>query len=308
MVKQPPQNTIAPQQNTGLYFARHETFYPRFGWLKKGFEAVNRNPHIFLAEDAHIQLGVGKNMAKAIRYWCGAFKLIQPDSAPSDLGISVLGDSGCDRFLEDPATLWWLHWHLLKSLCTATTWDFTFNSFRQVDFTQIDLNNALKSKYADSRVSESSLKKDVACLLRMYVRQKSATSLNEDHLDCPFAELGVIHQAGGSEHFTFRIGSKPNLPAEIIVAACLDYAESVGSEQRTISISRLLFDYGSPGLVFKLSESALYDALEQVSRWCNALTLSDSTNLLQMSFTEAPNLLKERILEHYYQAILTTSR
>ena len=129
MVKQPPQNTIAPQQNTGLYFARHETFYPRFGWLKKGFEAVNRNPHIFLAEDAHIQLGVGKNMAKAIRYWCGAFKLIHPDFTPSELGTSLLGDSGYDRFLEDPATLWWLHWHLLKSPCTATTWDFAFNSF-----------------------------------------------------------------------------------------------------------------------------------------------------------------------------------
>lgn len=308
MVKQLQLEIIVPKQDTTLYFARHETFYPRFGWLKKGFEAVNGNPQIFLAEDAHIQLGVGKNMAKAIRYWCGAFKLIHPDFTPSELGISLLGDSGYDRFLEDPATLWWLHWHLLKSPCTATTWDFAFNSFRQVDFTQMGLDNALKDKYAGSRVAESSLKKDIACLLRMYVKQKSATSLNEDHLDCPFAELGVIHQAGSSEHLTFRIGAKLNLPAEIIVAACLDYAESVGSEQRTISIFSLLFDPGSPGLVFKLSESALYDALEQVSRWCNALTLSDSTSLLQMSFTEAPSLLKKRILEHYYQADLTTPR
>ena len=308
MVKQHQLEILVPRQDMTLYFARHETFYPRFGWLKKGFEAVNRKPQIFLDEDAHIQLGVGKNMAKAIRYWCSAFKLIQPDSTPSDLGISLLGDNGYDPFLEDPATLWWLHWHLLKSPCTATASDFTFNSFRQVDFTQMGLNNALKDKYTGSRVAESSLKKDVACLLRMYVKQKSATSLNEEHLDCPFAELGVIHQAGSSEHFTFRIGAKLNLPPEIIVAACLDYAESVGSEQRTISISRLLFDHGSPGLVFKLSESALYDAIEQVSRWCDALTLSDSTNLLQISLTESPKPLIKEVIEHYYQANLITSR
>jgi len=45
---------------TELIFARHETFYPRYGWLKKGFEAVHANSNIFLEEDAHIQLGVGK--------------------------------------------------------------------------------------------------------------------------------------------------------------------------------------------------------------------------------------------------------
>lgn len=117
MVKQHQLEILVPRQDMTLYFARHETFYPRFGWLKKGFEAVKGSPQIFLAEDAHIQLGVGKNMAKAIRYWCGAFKLIQPDSTPSDLGISLLGDDGYDPFLEDPATLWWLHWHLLKTPC-----------------------------------------------------------------------------------------------------------------------------------------------------------------------------------------------
>ena len=28
-------------------FARHETFPPRFGWLKKGFEMVSENPEVF---------------------------------------------------------------------------------------------------------------------------------------------------------------------------------------------------------------------------------------------------------------------
>ena len=56
-------------------FARHETFAPRFGWLHKGFTAVDSDPEAFLKEDAPVTLGVGKNMVNAIRYWSMAFKL-----------------------------------------------------------------------------------------------------------------------------------------------------------------------------------------------------------------------------------------
>ena len=288
-----------------LIFARHETFYPRYSWLKKGFQAVCENSGIFLEEDAHIQLGVGKNMAKAIRYWCGAFKLIEDDRdcQPSQFGRMLLGDDGYDPFLEDPASLWLLHWHLLKQPCRATAWYAAFNALRQAEFTSEDLKLALV-KYRDAlgnRTVEASLKKDATCLLRMYVRQGDDISLNEDNLDCPFAELGLIQRAGDSLHYSFRIGSKPSLHAEIVVAACLDFAESLSSGQKTISLSRLLFDEGSPGMVFKLSESALCDAIEQVARWCNAINLSESAGLIQMAFTQAPSKVSQTILNKYYK-------
>jgi hypothetical protein len=294
-------------QADNLVFARHETFYPRYSWLKKGFQAVSENSGIFLEEDAHIQLGVGKNMAKAIRYWCGAFKLIEDDRAeqsiqPSQFGRILLADDGYDSFLEDPASLWLLHWHLLKQPCKATSWHFTFNSFRQIEFTVADLQLAL-AKYRDglgNRTVDASLNKDVTCLLRMYVRQSDDLSLNEDNLDCPFAELGLIQRAGDSLHYSFRIGAKPSLHAEIVVAACLDFAKTVGSSQRTISLSSLLFDVGSPGMVFKLSESALCDAIEQVARWCNEIALSEGGGIIQMSFDQDPINLSHTLLNRYY--------
>jgi len=143
----------------------------------------------------------------------------------------------------------------------------------------------------------------------MYVRQGDDISLNEDNLDCPFAELGLIQRAGDSLHYAFRIGAKPSLHAEIVVAACLDFAESLVASQnsgqnggqRTISLSRLLFDEGSPGMVFKLSESALCDAIEQVARWCNQITLSESAGLIQMAFTQNPVELSQTILDKYYK-------
>jgi len=65
-----------PQRQNQLkpIFARHETFHPRFGWLKKGFDRARDNSRLFLAEDAPVVLGVGKNMVRSIRYWVSSQK------------------------------------------------------------------------------------------------------------------------------------------------------------------------------------------------------------------------------------------
>jgi hypothetical protein len=42
-------------------FSRHETFHPRYGWLKKGVDLIDRNPSAFTDADVHMELGVGKN-------------------------------------------------------------------------------------------------------------------------------------------------------------------------------------------------------------------------------------------------------
>lgn len=97
---------------------RHETFTPRYGWLKKGYEAALQKEDVFKAKDAIEQLGVGKNMVSSIRYWCQAFKLVEPNEKgklePSPLGHRLLDDNGWDPYLEDVASLWLLHWQLLN--------------------------------------------------------------------------------------------------------------------------------------------------------------------------------------------------
>lgn len=283
-------------------FARHETFHPRFGWLKKGFDAATRDPEIFAREDAPAILGVGKNMVYSIRYWCSAFKVLAEDK-PTDFGEKLLGDRGWDPFLEAPASLWWLHWKLLEVPCKATAWHFAFYLFRQVEFSSGELLDAL-GKYADTqefRIAESSLKKDVSCILRMYADvDTNKRILIEDSINCPFAELGLIESGGKGKHYNFRVGNKNNLPAEIVAVACLEFAGSLG-EQKTISISKLCYETGSPGLAFKLPESAICEAIEAVGRSFDAVRLSESGGLVQLSFTENPLQLAEVILNNYYK-------
>src|SRR5436305_78674 len=124
-------------------FSRHETFHPRFGWIKKGFDRTCQDRKVFLRDDATTTLGVGKNMVRSIRYWCTAFKVLEEvqekggrarELRPTSFGTKLLADDGWDPYLEDPGSLWLLHWYLLKPSCIATTWYFTFACFQRVVF------------------------------------------------------------------------------------------------------------------------------------------------------------------------------
>lgn len=297
------------EPSTKYSFARHETFHPRFGWLKKGFDAVVSDSEVFGRPDAHIRLGVGKNMAASIRYWCSACKLIEPAETqtrgyrPTQFGEALLGEHGWDTYLEDTASLWLLHWYLLQTPCQATAWRVIFNEFCKVDFTREDLLRELTT-YRDKlglRVQDSSLEKDVTCLLRMYVEQPQRKVLTEETLDCPFVELGLVQRAGDTQHYAFRIGPKGNLPAAVIVAAALEYVAGKAAEQRTISLASLTYGSGSPGLVFKLTESVIGQAIEEISLKLGRVALTDTAGLLQMSYQEEPQRLAQRILKHYYK-------
>lgn len=282
-------------------FARHETFAPRFGWLKKGYDAVADSADFFLSDSAHISLGVGKNMAKSIRYWCKAFKLID-DHGVTEFGRKLLSEDGYDPYLEDSASLWLLHWHLLKPDYWATAWYFTFFEFRKLEFKAdeslfFDLRTFCENTFS-GHIADSSLKKDISCLTRMYLSQGNTKSLNEDNLDSPFAELNLLVRIG--TNIAFNIGQKSNLPPEILVAVCLDYAEMVSPNTQTIALNRLLYEVGSPGMAFKITANVLCDAITQVSRHHKNIDLADSANILQLSFKGKAGELRDELIHRHY--------
>jgi len=287
-------------------FARHETFHPRFGWLKKGYDLAVKDPGIFLREDAPVRLGVGKNMVRSIRYWCGAFKVLEErdrQSFPTNFGQQLLDDEGWDPFLENPASLWLLHWNLLKELCTATAWAFAFNQFSATEFTTENLLEDLRD-YAEGfsgKTADSSLKKDVSCILRMYAEQESKKGPTEDSIDCPFTELRLLYSVGDGRRYEFQVGPKETLPAEIVVAACLEFAHASENESSAMGISRLAHLPGSPGRVFKLSEAAIAEAIEQVAHQRENLYISDSAGLQQLQYEGEPEAMAGEILGRYFE-------
>lgn len=295
-------------------FARHESFHPRFSWLKKAYDAAKADPDVFLREDAQIVLGVGKNMVKAIRYWASAFKVLEDIQAeghrgyasrPTAFGDRLFGREAWDPYMESPGTLWLLHWRLLQAPCLATVWDFAFMAFRRAQFSTdellADLIEYLKHKHPTAKWAESSLKKDIHCLLRMYAR--SGDGLWEDSIDSPFNALGLLSATGERHGYSFQTGAKRSLPDEIVVVACLEYAAATLEAERTISLSRLLFDPGSPGMAFKLTEASLAAAIEAVAGRVEDLALSDAAGVLLLTLPKAPAEASLRLLNDYYGTV-----
>ena len=96
-----------------LIFSGHESFHCRTLWLKKGYDFISHEKK-FTMPDAVVDLGVGKNMVSAINFWMRSFGLIQKEHKLSNLAEFIFGKDGVDPYLENPATLWLLHYHLVK--------------------------------------------------------------------------------------------------------------------------------------------------------------------------------------------------
>lgn len=302
-------------QQTLSSFARHETFHPRAGWLKKGVDAVGASADAFLRAEAPAELGVGKNMVRAIRYWCGAYKLVTEapnvdrprirDAYATEFGASLLDDAGWDPYLEDTGSLWLLHWMLLEPPCSAPAWFAAFNHFKMVDFSDADLVAHLEElrTYVDGwgDVAESSIRKDVACIVRMYAGSSSSAELLDDSLDCPFIELDLLKRVPGTQRsFTFNTAPKPSLPPEVLGFACLRYAAREDSSARSIGISRLAYGDGSPGLVFKISETQLLRDLTRLASASKEVEVVDVAGAAQLVFRSAPGELAWDVLTNYY--------
>ncbi len=70
----------------------------------------------FNSEDAVVKLGVGKNMVSSIRYWMKVFDILDSKDTLTEFGTRLLDtEHGYDPYLEDDASLWLLHYKLIKT-------------------------------------------------------------------------------------------------------------------------------------------------------------------------------------------------
>lgn len=288
---------------------RHETFTPRYGWLKKGYDAVLSDKNVFKASDSIERLGVGKNMVSSIRFWCQAFKLIESDRygymKPTRLGEKLLDDNGWDPYLEDVASLWLLHWQLFVPHLEAVNWSLAFNkcnlqSFNIKQLTKV-VYNAAQRYPRFTTISEKSFERDASCIIRMYA---DVPLEKESEIECPFTQLGIIRRAEEKNLFSFDQQEKQNLPPLIFAAACFSYIDSYApAQQRTMSLYRLTYDFNSPGVVFKVPESAVGSYLYKAAKDLKDFSLVDAMGGLQLHFNKEPHELYWDALQKYYGAV-----
>ena len=253
-------------------FARHETFHPRYGWFRKAYATTATDPQAFGRDSAPVDIGVGKNMVRAIQFWGLAAKLICEDShspnrrlsdmLPTRFGQALFGRSGWDPYMEDPGTSWLLHWMLLAPPSRLPVWWYAFNEFHPLEFDKDGLEMAFISRIETTTSwnlpSQSSVSKDVSALIRTYSRIEDKRNFsNNDLLDCPLRELHLIDKSIATQRYRFKTGIKATLPPEVALFAVLDFLDRIGTSADTAMFSRLATESGSPAKAFRLSEQDL---------------------------------------------------
>ncbi len=294
-------------------FSGHQTFVARNGWLEKGVRLVQDDPGGFLAEDAVVRLGVGKNMVESIKYWCLQTGLIEEADAPgtmrlAELGRFLFGDGdtpGADPFLEDDASLWLLHHHIV-TIAPQSTWSMVFNHWNKPEFRKEELVPFISRRLEGVRaaISKQSIERDVDCFVRTYAGTRG--NGGEESFDSPFLALRLIQPTGDAGLYRMNIGRKYNLPDALIGYAVLRYMEGLG--ELSVSLSRLLFAPLSPGQVFKLDQAALVDSVLSLNDQTNAgLSYSDTAGLSVIQYggdrLRLPEDAKSFLRRHYEEGV-----
>jgi hypothetical protein len=275
-------------------FSGHETFPLRYGWLKKVVDSVRateseeENKSVFISDDAIAHFGVGKNMVGSMRHWANATGVVGETSRSikvTKLGRKLFGPKGLDPYMEHPATLWLMHWHL-AGRDQKTTWFWAFNHSTALTFERDHLVKALERIAKDrnwARVSTSTIRNDVACFIRTYVSQQPQGQLgNEEALESPLTELGLIKAVGKRDGFRFVRGQKTTLGNGVFAFALLDFWSRFATGA-TLSFEAVAHEPGSPGRVFQLDENDVADRLAALAEVTGGvLTWSETAGLKQV--------------------------
>ncbi len=271
-------------------FSGHETFPIRYGWFEKAFHAVDtkglNNQKIFSEDEAIAHFGVGKNMVSAIKFWARTVGIITTDgneTKSTDFGKKLISNNGLDPYLENPSSLWRLHWEMASNPNhTAVYW--LFNIFNQAFF---DRDAAVRRlmEFAEAQgwrlPTSKTMTTDIGVMLSNYTIRDVKKGLKEEALASPFIELALIKSRPNGK-YSLNWGAKPSLNDGIFTYAVCDFWEN-SNYANTINFQALLLDAGSPGRVFLLEENELAHRLQLIERITNGTVVwSETAGLKQL--------------------------
>ncbi|UAB79229.1 DUF4007 family protein [Erythrobacter sp. SCSIO 43205] len=270
-------------------FSGHETFPLRHGWLQKAYDSVAAcetpadGARLFRDKESIARFGVGRNMVASMRFWALATEVIvETDEGvvPGWAGDGLLSTGGSDRYLEDDASLWLLHWNICSSPRLTTPY-WLFNEFSGAAFLRKELTGELmrlSNARQWARVSETTVERDLQCHIRNYAGGRGSNEVSEAVL----AELGLIVPMDRQRSRLGR-GTQASLPPAVFGFALEEFWDCIAADQETLSFESAAYAAGSPGRVFLIEPDALLgrlERLEETSGGC--LAWSETAGLRQI--------------------------
>lgn len=277
-------------------FSGHESFPCKTLWLKKGYDFVVQGKD-FNKPEAVIHLGVGKNMVASIRFWLRGFGVCKNDQ-PTWLGKYLFDEvNGKDKYLEDLATLWLLHFSLIFNN-EATLYNMVFCGLQRerTHFEREQVLTYVKLRMADAQkmtlFNPNTVKKDVAVLLQNYALPRKPQS-NEDFSSL-LIDLDLIRQNSEGKGYYFNVDGKRKVTKEIFLYGLLKLKEQEGDN--TIPFDTI---QERVGLVFCMQDFETIEILKQLAgEYSEYFAYSDVAGIKQVQFTK--DLDVKQVLDNYY--------
>jgi len=299
-------------------YSGHETFVCRYAWLPKVVSELERHHDLFHDDDAAmVRLGVGKNMVRSAKFWAEAAQIIEERETGGYMvtrfGRDLLGHDGYDPYLEQPETLWLLHWKITTNPTRPLFhWQQLFNYWHRPDFTETEAIPFLEK--ALPKMKEKTAKRTLSDGFRVFVNSYVPSrgkkgEIAEDNLDCPLVELGLIRAAGERKDsqnrretiYAFNLEPKSSISTALFAYCAHDFwmANSKYSEEKSLSSRSICSEAGSPGQIFKLPEMALSPLLDSLSSVTNGALVFEESQTQQQVWLKKP-VLEEDLLASIY--------
>jgi hypothetical protein len=288
---------------TNYRISGHESFACRYTWLPKAVRGLGADPKLFTNDDrAMVELGVGKNMARSIRFWSQVSGVVKPGAkgtghVVTGFGRELLGENGFDPFLEDIRTLWLIHWNLSTDTQNPLlAWDFLLNHWHEPELVPSAVVRALHKEAArqDDGLSAVTIDQHWDTFLHTYVPTRGRKGeVQEDNLDSPLTELELIVRVGertvdrsagrGEPIYAFRREEKSDITPELFIYCLNDFWNKRHPTESTLGFREVAHGYGSPGQIFKLPEDDVRARVERLaSQTKGLLAYAESANLQQV--------------------------
>lgn len=300
-----------------MYFAKHQTFHIRDGWLYKGMKAVTEEPTIFLVEEAPELLGLGKNMVEALRFWMQATGLTIEnfESGRKTQTLTTLGKYvfQFDPYQELDGTLWLIHHQLVCSRDFATSWYWFFNHYVPTRFDSEDFIDRLDQwintqNDVDKQYSHNTLHRDFDCLVRTYLKSERQVS-PEDLMESPLASLRLFSEHTDQDEYTpkkfkvyrFEPGDSKTISPLVLLYVLLRSQEEKRANNQQVPIQVALREAKNAGRTFNIGMTALEIILSELAdiapEWQVHLTRTSGLDQITL-----PKVSADEVLLAYYES------
>src|ERR1700680_812546 len=288
-------------------FSGHESFPLRYAWLPKAVRVIAKESKAFAdEEDAMVELGLGKNMVRALRFWVQATGVAKPNAdglEVTDFGRSVFLDDEGDPFLEDVQTLWLLHWKLSTHVREPLfAWDYLLNRWQEPEIARSRAIRAFQfeAEAMGRKLSRVTIEQHFDVFMHSYIPTRGRKAdVQEDNLDCPLVQLNLVEQVDeripdnstkSEAIYAFRRDEKPEISLGLFCFCLNDFWEARHANEKTIAFREVAVGHGSPGQIFKLPEAEVRERLDSIAADSDGVFEFEESAALQTVFRpERPN-------------------